>query len=64
MVVPVMKDASSEARNRNALATSLGVPSRPRGIASSIDLIKVGDRCIFIPSVKILPGSTPLTVIP
>jgi hypothetical protein len=36
MVVPVMQETSSEARNSAALATSQGVPSRPRGIAASM----------------------------
>ena len=32
MISPVMNDASSEQRNRTAVATSWGVPSRPSGV--------------------------------
>jgi hypothetical protein len=34
MIVPVMKDARGSARNRTAMATSSGLPSRPMGVSS------------------------------
>jgi hypothetical protein len=67
-IAPVMKDASSEARNKIAFATSLGSPSLPIGCAAftasrySIPPGSSGSRCTR--SVLIVPGATALTRMP
>jgi hypothetical protein len=45
------------------LATSSGVPRRPSGTIAAIASMNSGLRCMRMPSVRMLPGSMPLTVI-
>ena len=58
MTVPVMYDASSEARNPTAAATSSGVPKRPAGMSF---LSSFSSRSLVM-SVDMKPGATAFTV--
>src|SRR4029077_11020037 len=58
---PVMKAASSEARNATACAISSGVPNRPSGVRAVISAWSASGRS-WVSSVRTNPGATALTV--
>src|SRR5215210_3858929 len=67
-MTPVMNEASAEARNRMAAATSLGSPIRPigciRSIAARYSMPPGSSGKRITRSVRIVPGATALTRIP
>jgi len=63
--MPVMKPASSEARNSIALATSSGVPARPRGHTSfQAEIVASMSYIPRVMGVSMKPGHTQFTRIP
>ncbi len=63
--VPVMYDASSEAINSTALATSMGRPSRPMGIAANLaSWLPPSPLAPEVSMAGMLPGLTELTRMP
>ena len=58
-----MYDASSDAKNATARATSCGVPARPAGMPEHMKSLAACGMAAVI-SVSIKPGATALTVMP
>ena len=62
--IPVIKEASSEARNAMTFATSSGSAIRPKDVLAIIVFLHFSAITVSMVGVLVSPGSTALTVTP